>query len=65
MRRGLPEATRSLQPAADPVNGALVDKAEARIYAYEGRAYFFSSDETLSAFSKDPEPFVRRMKRPE
>lgn len=47
------------------MNGALVDKAEARIYAYEGRAYFFSSDETLSAFSKDPEPFVRRMKRPE
>jgi YHS domain-containing protein len=51
--------------ATDPVSGALVDKADARIYAHEGRAYFFRSDETLAAFAREPEKFLRRAPQPE
>jgi YHS domain-containing protein len=48
--------------ATDPVTGQTVDKAEARVYAYKGRAYFFASEENLSAFEKDPERYLRKLR---
>lgn len=45
--------------ATDPVDGKLVDKADAAFYAYRGRAYFFSSQENLSAFERSPEAYLR------
>lgn len=44
--------------ATDPVNGKSVDKSDARIYAYNGHAYFFSSAETLAAFAQAPEKYL-------
>lgn len=44
--------------ATDPVNGNSVDKAEAPIFAYQGRAYFFSSPETLTAFAENPAKYL-------
>ncbi len=44
--------------AIDPVDGKSVDKADAPIYAYKGRAYFFSSPETLAAFAQNPEKYL-------
>jgi YHS domain-containing protein len=44
--------------AKDPVNGAVVDKASAPVYAVDGRAYYFSSEKTLDTFAKDPTRFV-------
>lgn len=44
--------------AMDPVTGAKVDKATAPIYAYRGRAYFFSSEESLSQFAQDPQRYA-------
>lgn len=44
--------------ATDPVNGNSVDKAEAPIFAYQGRAYFFSSTETLGAFAENPAKYL-------
>ena len=44
--------------AVDPVNGKQVDKADASIYGYKGRAYFFSSQNTLQIFARDPDKYV-------
>jgi YHS domain-containing protein len=44
--------------ATDPVDGAVVDKASAPVYAVDGRAYYFSSEKTLATFAKDPTRFV-------
>jgi len=44
--------------AKDPVNGAVVDKASAPVYAVDGRAYYFSSEKTLDTFAKDPTRFL-------
>jgi YHS domain-containing protein len=44
--------------AVDPVTGARVNKATAPIYAYQGRAYFFASEESLSTFAQDPQRYV-------
>jgi len=44
--------------AKDPVNGAVVDKASAPVYAVDGRAYYFSSEKTLETFAKDPTRFL-------
>jgi YHS domain-containing protein len=40
--------------AKDPVNGSKVDKATAPVYAVGGRAFYFSSEDTLKAFAKNP-----------
>ena len=40
--------------AKDPVNGKTVDKATAPAYAVNGKAFFFSSEETLQTFAKNP-----------
>ena len=45
--------------AVDPVTGVRVDKATAPIYAYQGRAYFFASEESLSQFAQDPQRYVQ------
>lgn len=45
--------------AVDPVTGAQVDKANAPIYAYRGRAYFFASEESLTQFAQDPQRYVK------
>ena len=44
--------------AKDPVNGATVDKATAPAYAVKGRAFYFSSEETLNTFAKDPKRYI-------
>jgi YHS domain-containing protein len=46
--------------AVDPVNGKQVDKADAPIYGYKGRAYFFSSQNTLQTFARDPDKYLRQ-----
>lgn len=51
-------ATRS--HATDPVDGRSVDKADAPAYAYQGRAYFFSSDSNMRKFVADPQNFLAR-----
>ena len=45
--------------AKDPVNGSRVDKATAPAYAVGGRAFFFSSEDTLKTFAKNPERYIR------
>jgi YHS domain-containing protein len=44
--------------ANDPINGKSVDKAEAPAYAYQGRAYFFSSAANMTRFASAPGKFV-------
>src|SRR5262249_20159829 len=44
--------------ATDPVNGKSVDKADAPAYAYQGRAYFFSSAANMTEFARYPEKFA-------
>jgi YHS domain-containing protein len=45
--------------AVDLVTGAKVDKAAAPIYAYQGHAYFFASEESLSKFAQDPQRYLK------
>ena len=40
--------------AKDPVDGAVVDKATAPVYAIGGKAFYFSSEKTLDTFAKNP-----------
>jgi YHS domain-containing protein len=44
--------------AVDPVTEAKVDKATAPIYAYQGHAYFFASEESLAKFAQEPQRYV-------
>ena len=44
--------------AEDPVNGSKVDKATAPAYAVGGRAFFFSSEDTLKIFAKNPSRYL-------
>ncbi len=44
--------------AVDPVSGKQVDKADAPIYGYKGRAYFFSSQNTLQTFARNPDKYL-------
>jgi YHS domain-containing protein len=44
--------------AKDPVNGATVDKATAPAYAVKGRAFYFSSEDTLKKFTQDPKRYI-------
>lgn len=44
--------------AKDPVNGRKVDKATAPAYAVGGRAFYFSSEETLETFAKNPAKYL-------
>jgi YHS domain-containing protein len=44
--------------AKDPVNGAVVDKATAPAYAFNGKAFFFSSEKTLAVFAKEPARYL-------
>jgi YHS domain-containing protein len=45
--------------AKDPVNGSRVDKATAPAYAVGGRAFFFSSEDTLKTFAKNPTRYLQ------
>ncbi len=49
-----------LKWATDPVNGTLVDKADALMYSYQGRAYFLSSEKTLRKFTKKPGKYLKK-----
>jgi YHS domain-containing protein len=40
--------------ATDPVTGDVVDKATAPVYAVNGKAYFFGSEQSLDRFAKEP-----------
>jgi len=44
--------------AKDPVNGAVVDKATAPVYAVNGKAFYFSSEKTLDTFAKNPSRYL-------
>jgi YHS domain-containing protein len=45
--------------AADPVSGETFDKAAAaRIYAYQGRAWYFTAPDHADIFASQPERFV-------
>ena len=45
--------------AKDPVNGSKVDKATAPAYAVGGRAFYFSSEDTLKTFAKNPARYLQ------
>jgi YHS domain-containing protein len=45
--------------AKDPVNGKVVDKATAPAYAVNGKAFYFSSEDTLKAFAKKPARYLQ------
>ena len=45
--------------AKDPVNGSKVDKAIAPAYAVGGRAFYFSSEDTLKTFAKNPARYLQ------
>ncbi|MBI2889601.1 MAG: hypothetical protein HYY13_02340 [Nitrospirae bacterium] len=45
--------------ARDPVSGADVDKADAYLYAREGRVFFFQTLENVMAFDRDPQSHLR------
>ena len=45
--------------ARDPVNGARVDKASAPAYAVNGKAFYFSSEETLKTFAANPARYLQ------
>ena len=45
--------------AVDPVTGVRVDKATAPIYAYQGHAYFFASEESLARFAQEPHRYLQ------
>ena len=44
--------------ATDPVTNARVDKASAFIYALEGSAFYFESEESRGRFGKDPARYL-------
>ncbi len=46
-----------LRMAIDPVSGKPVDKADALIYAYKGRAVFLESKKSLKKYSKNPDQY--------
>jgi len=64
-RAGFEENPTRYSHASDPVNGEQVDKADAPIYGYKGRAYFFSSQKTLQMFAQDPERYLRQARAAE
>ena len=44
----------------DPVCGMEVDPAEADVQTvFEGRSYYFCSEECLSEFEREPQKYVR------
>jgi YHS domain-containing protein len=45
--------------AKDPVDGTLVDKATAPAYAVNGKAFFFSSEDTRKTFAKNPARYLQ------
>ena len=53
------ESPASYTHATDPVSGVKVDKAEAPIYAYQGRAFFFESKANLEKFAAAPAQYLR------
>ena len=44
--------------AIDPVSGERVDKAQAVIYNYNGKALYFENRENLAKFLKNPDQFL-------
>ncbi len=48
--------------AKDPVTGELVDKAQALLYAVEGKIYYFSGEEHLKAFSENPDAYLNSIR---
>ena len=44
--------------ALDPVTRAIVDKASAFIFAFQGRAYYFESQSSRSEFAKQPLKYI-------
>jgi len=59
--RGFEADPERYRHAIDPVSGDRVDKAEAWVYAYDGHAYFFTSEERREAFARGPELYVQRI----
>lgn len=45
--------------AVDPVSGKRVNKAKAVIYSYQGKAYYFESEQNVEVFLKNPETYLQ------
>jgi YHS domain-containing protein len=50
--------------AKDPVTQVVVDKADAIIHAFNGKAFYFASEENRKVFEKDPTKYVMHANRP-
>lgn len=46
----------------DPVNGLMVDPSSAKKTIYRGQTYYFSSEQTLKEFLRNPAKFTRKPK---
>jgi YHS domain-containing protein len=46
----------------DPVNGLMVDPATAPKTTYQGRTYYFSSEQSRNEFLANPAKFAKRPK---
>ena len=46
----------------DPVTGLMVDPATAPKTTYQGRTYYFSSEEARKEFVQNPAKFVKKPK---
>lgn len=59
--RPLPEEHRSPEegPARDPVNRHPVDRDRALTSVFDGRTYYFESEESRSEFNRDPQRFAQ------
>jgi YHS domain-containing protein len=62
-----PHAAHAEAPAAkqerDPVNGLMVDPANSPKTTYQGRTYYFSSEQSLKQFLENPAKFAKPPKK--
>jgi YHS domain-containing protein len=50
--------SREAGPPRDPVNGHSVDPTHALTSIFDGRTYYFESEESRSEFNSDPQRFA-------
>lgn len=55
-------SARERTPLIDPVTGEAIAKSDSSYtYLYNGKTYFFESDENLELFKKDPEKYIKKL----
>lgn len=59
----LPPAHRDDHTVRDPVTGKPVDMSHALTADFEGRSYFFESENSRAVFQQDPARYVHRHHR--